>query len=46
VKKIPDGLKPYQAIVNNIIMRECATVEEAIETVPSFPKFCPEMAEK
>jgi hypothetical protein len=36
VKKNPDGLKPYQAIVNNIIMRECATVEEAIETAKSY----------
>ena len=36
VKENPDGLMPYQAIVNRIIMRECATVEEAIETAKSY----------
>ena len=36
MKKNPDGLMPYHAIVNIIIMRECATVEEAIETAKSY----------
>jgi penicillin V acylase-like amidase (Ntn superfamily) len=31
VRENPDGLKPYQAIVNVILMRQCATVSEAID---------------
>jgi hypothetical protein len=36
VKANPDGLKPYQAIVNVIIMRQCATVAEAIDLAKSY----------
>ena len=36
MKKNQDGLKPYEAIVNEIIMRKCATVSEAIETAKSY----------
>jgi len=36
VKKNPEGLKPYQAIVNTIIMQKCATVSEAIEMAKSY----------
>jgi hypothetical protein len=36
VRANPDGLKPYQAIVNVIIMRQCATVVEAIDLAKSY----------
>ncbi|MBN2416013.1 hypothetical protein JXO52_09235 [bacterium] len=36
VQKNPEGIKPYQAIVNTIIMKQCATVEEAIATAEAY----------
>lgn len=36
MKKNPEGIKPYRAIINTIIMHKCATVSEAIETAGSY----------
>lgn len=36
VKANPEGLKPYQAIVNVILMRKCATVEEAMDLAKRY----------
>lgn len=36
IDSCPDKLQPTKAIVNNIIMRKCATVEEAISMASSY----------
>lgn len=36
IDSFPDKLQPTEAIVNNIIMRKCATVEEAINMATSY----------
>jgi len=36
LQKYREGLKPSQAIVNNLIMQKCATVSEAIEMAKSY----------
>jgi len=36
VKKNQEGIKPYHAIVNTLIMQKCATVREAIEMAKSY----------
>lgn len=36
MKKNQDGIKPYHAIVNTILMQKCATVSEAIETAKRY----------
>jgi len=36
IDSFPDKLQPTEAIVNNIIMRKCATVEEAIIMATSY----------
>lgn len=36
IDSFPDKLQPTEAIVNNIIMRKCATVKEAIDMAASY----------
>ena len=36
IDSFPDKLQPKESIVNNIIMRKCATVEEAIDMADSY----------